>query len=472
MSVFTGREPSVAQPGRPAPAMVNRMPNEDATCPSADELRGLLVGSLSSPRAVEMVRHIDDCQACQQHLDRLEYLGRLSPAEVPFDAPSNFGPAFYRALDTLQKSQRTGSEAPNTPLLARLLEPSADARYLGRLGYYEVISLLGHGGMGIVFRAHDPVLNREVAVKILAPHMAHQPTARERFAREARAAAAISNDNVLSIYAVSESAGLPYLVMPYVVGRSLAEMLARTDRLPLSDVLRIGMQTALGLAAAHQQGVVHRDIKPSNLLLEGADERVKIADFGLAAVLDGSQLTHSGALVGTPEFMAPEQAREDGVDARCDLFSLGSVLYLMATGRSPFQAATPLATIRRVCDDMPPPITQFNSDATAWLAAVVERLLQKNPADRYQTAAEVAESLRHQFDEVHRPRRPAPPARVAPALPEAASPPLARSKCRSPLPRCRRRASLSMPRRPPDCGVPRCAGISYGAAWPRFRWPG
>jgi serine/threonine protein kinase len=252
------------------------------------------------------------------------------------------------------------------------------------------------------------MLNREVALKVLAPHLADQATARERFAREARAAAVINHENVLSIHAVSEAAGLPYLVMPYIVGRSLAEKLEREGRLPLAEVLNIGMQVALGLAAAHERGVVHRDVKPPNVLLEGDGERVKIADFGLATVLDGASLTLSGTLAGTPEFMAPEQAREEPIDGRCDLFSLGAVLYLLATGRSPFQAATPLATLRRVCDDTPPPVTQLNAGTTAWFAALVERLLQKNPADRYQTAAEVAESLRHQLAAVGEPRRPVP----------------------------------------------------------------
>jgi serine/threonine protein kinase len=259
-----------------------------------------------------------------------------------------------------------------------------------------------------------------VAIKILAPHLTHQPRARERFAREARAVAAISHDNVLSIFSVSEASGLPYLVMPYVSGRSLAEKLEREGRLPMTQVLRIGIQTALGLAAAHAAGVVHRDVKPSNLLLEGDEERVRIADFGLASILDDGHLTQTGTIPGTPEFMAPEQAREEPIDARVDLFSLGTVLYLMSTGQSPFRAATPLASLRRVCDDQPRSVSDLNPEASAWFAAIVERLLQKSPTDRYQTAAEVAESLQHHLAGWGQPQRPAPrPADVVEAGPSS-----------------------------------------------------
>ncbi len=378
-----------------------------AECPSTDVLNRLLAGSLSNGEADRVSRHVDGCLACQHLLDGSDNLSIVVERMVP-GVVGDYGPAFYRALDALLAAQSASATEAFHPFFARLLEPSNDHRYLGRLGHYDVISPLGHGGMGIVLRAHDAVLNREVALKILAPHLSHQPNARERFAREARAAAAINHDNVLSIHAVSEAAGLPYLVMPYVVGRSLAERIEREGRLPLAEVLTIALQAALGLAAAHERGVVHRDIKPSNLLLEGDSGRVKIADFGLATVLDGLQLTQSGTLAGTPEFMSPEQAREEPVDGRCDLFSLGAVIYLMITGESPFRAASPLATLRRVCDDTPPLITQFNPDATAWLAAVVERLLQKHPEDRYQTAAELAESLRYQLATVGQQRRPAP----------------------------------------------------------------
>jgi serine/threonine protein kinase len=378
------------------------------TCPPKDELSSLLAGDLDPGKMNEVRQHVEGCTQCQEHLDQIGNLGDLPVGPDASPQMSEYGPAFFRAIDSLRKTAGSGTLNLSRSALTRLLEPAADPRALGRLGHYEVFELIGQGGMGLVVRAHDNVLNRDVAIKILAPHMAHEATARERFAREARAAAAISHDNVLSIYSVSETVGLPYLVMPYITGRSLAEKLEREARLPMREVLRIGIQTAHGLAAAHAAGVVHRDIKPSNILLDGDQERVRIADFGLASVLDGSQLTQSGTIPGTPEFMAPEQALGQTIDARADLFSLGTVLYLMCTGQSPFRAATPLASLRRVCDDRPSSISELNPEVSAWFAAVVERLLEKSPADRYQTAAQVAQSLQQQLDSWEEPRRPEP----------------------------------------------------------------
>ena len=153
------------------------------------------------------------------------------------------------------------------------------------------------------------------------------------------------------------------------------------------------MQAAAGLAAAHAQGLVHRDIKPSNILLENCVERVKITDFGLARAVDDASLTQSGVVAGTPLFMAPEQARSETIDHRADLFSLGAVLYAMCTGRSPFRAPTTLAVLRRVCDEAPRPVREVNRDIPDWLAAIIDRLLAKEPAKRYQDASEVAELL-------------------------------------------------------------------------------
>ena len=210
---------------------------------------------------------------------------------------------------------------------------------LGRLGHYEIQEVIGRGGMGIVLRAFDEKLHRVVAIKVMAPQLATSATARRRFTREAQAAAAVTHDHIVTIHAVEEADGLPYLVMQYVAGMSLQERLERDGPLQLAEILRIGMQTAAGLAAAHAQGLVHRDIKPANILLENGIERVKITDFGLARAADDASLTQSGVVAGTPQYMSPEQARGEAVDHRTDLFSLGSVLYAMCTGRPPFRAA-------------------------------------------------------------------------------------------------------------------------------------
>jgi serine/threonine protein kinase len=207
----------------------------------------------------------------------------------------------------------------------------------------------------MVLKAHKSRLNRVVALKVLMPALAGSDLARRRFFREAQAAAAVRHDHVVTIHAVDEAAGLPYLVMQLVPGQSLQQKLDRDGPLPLGETLRIGMQIASGLAAAHAQGLVHRDIKPANVLLEHGS-RVKITDFGLARALDDASLSTSGTIAGTPYYMSPEQARGETVGHGTDLFSLGSVRYAMCTGRPPFQADTTVAVLQKVSDDQPRPI--------------------------------------------------------------------------------------------------------------------
>jgi serine/threonine protein kinase len=264
---------------------------------------------------------------------------------------------------------------------------------LGKLGHYEVLEVVGRGGMGIVFRARDERLHRVVAIKVIAPQLAASALARQRFTREAQAAAAVSHDHVVTIHAVEEAQGLPYLVMQYVCGVSLQERLRRSGALAVKEVLRIGMQTARGLAAAHAQGLVHRDIKPANILLENGVERAKLADFGLARAAEDVHLTDTGCMVGTPMYTSPEQADGGAVDQRSDLFSLGSVLYEMSTGRPPFRGETRSAVLRSVAEATPRPVRQLNPEVPEPLATVIAKLHVRDPADRYQTAAELAEVL-------------------------------------------------------------------------------
>jgi serine/threonine protein kinase len=274
------------------------------------------------------------------------------------------------------------------------LGPSARPGSLGRLGHYEVLEVLGHGGFGIVLKAFDERLHRVVAIKVMAPQLASTSPARKRFLREARASAAIRHENVVDIHFVEEQP-IPYLVMEYVAGETLQQKLNRVGPLEAPEVLRIGRQVAGGLAAAHAMGLVHRDIKPSNVLLEsGVEQRVKITDFGLARAADDASLTQSGFIAGTPMYMAPEQARGEAIDHRADLFSLGSVLYVMYSGRPPFRASTTLAVLKRVTDDVPRPIREIIPEVPEWLCAVVARLHAKRPEDRFGSAREVADLLR------------------------------------------------------------------------------
>jgi serine/threonine protein kinase len=269
------------------------------------------------------------------------------------------------------------------------LEPSDKPGVLGRLGHYEVLEVVGRGGMGIVLRAFDEKLHRVVAIKVLAPALATGVSARQRFVREARAAAAVSHDNVIDIHAVEDSGPVPYLVMQFIDGKTLQEKLDRTGPLPVTEILRIGLQIAEGLAAAHRHGLIHRDIKPANILLENGIERVKITDFGLARAVDDAKLTQSGVVAGTPAYMSPEQAHGDKVDHRSDLFSLGSVLYELCTGHQPFRAENTMAVLKRVCDETPRPIREMNPDIPEWLVTVVAKLQAKDPGQRFATAAEV-----------------------------------------------------------------------------------
>lgn len=294
--------------------------------------------------------------------------------------------------------------------LAQLLTPADDPTLLGTIGPYAVTEMIGRGGMGVVLKARDDSLGRTVAIKVLAPELAGNATARKRFLREGRAAAAITHPHVVTIHAVAEDR-LPYLVMEFICGQTLQAKLDEVGALPLAETLRIGSQIAAGLAAAHAQGVIHRDIKPPNVLLENGVERARITDFGLARAVDDVDITQTGEVAGTPPYMSPEQAQGHAVDARSDLFSLGCLLYAMCTGRSPFRGETAVATLRRVCDDPPRPISQINPDVPEWLEALIEQLLEKSPDDRIQTAAEVADLLQQYLGHVQNPRVvPLPPA--------------------------------------------------------------
>jgi WD40 repeat protein len=274
-----------------------------------------------------------------------------------------------------------------------LLDPPTDESCIGSLGPYQILEVIGRGGMGLVLKGFDPVLRRVVAIKILAPELSYLGSARLRFAREARAAASVAHEHVVAIHAVDSANGLPYLVMQYVAGKSLRERIEQNGPFAIEEILRIGMQTASGLAAAHAQGLVHRDIKPANILLENGIERVKITDFGLARAADDASLSQSGVVAGTPHYMSPEQARCEPIDHRADLFGLGAVMYAMCTGYPPFRGGAAMAVLRRVCDDPPRPIRVDRPEVPAWLEGIIAKLLAKDPAARFQTAAEVATLL-------------------------------------------------------------------------------
>jgi len=287
------------------------------------------------------------------------------------------------------------SAAAATPDLSFLTPPRA-ADELGRLGGYRILKVLGQGGMGMVFEGHDPQLDRRVAIKVMLPRIAANETAKQRFLREARAAARLKSDHIVSIYQVGEDRGVPFLAMEFLEGLSLDEFLNRGRKPTLPQILKIGRETALGLVTAHEQGMIHRDIKPANLWLDKAHGgRVKVLDFGLArAGKDDVQLTQSGAIVGTPAYMAPEQARGDKtLDARADLWSLGVLLYRMCTGHIPFKSDTTMGTLMAIATEQPAAPSAINPEIPADLSQLVMDLLAKNPNQRPASARAVIERL-------------------------------------------------------------------------------
>jgi len=340
--------------------------------------------SLSEAEEESLSAHLCECDACQRELERLA--GR--PA------------AWTRVGTTLKAGDHSSVGVVHSvesdsaaDFAVECLDPSTSAEYIGRLGDIEIQEVIGHGGMGVVLKGYQSELKRLVAVKVLAPQLAVSAAARKRFAREAQATAAILHPNVMPILTVHSSGKLPFIVMPYVACESLQQRLDRVGSLELIDVLRIGMQTANGLAAAHAQGLVHRDVKPANILLEISVEKVMLTDFGLARAIDDASITRTGIIAGTPLYMSPEQARGEPVDARSDLFSLGTVLYTLATGRTPFRAESTYGILRRLTDESPRPLREISPQFPAWFEMIVHKLLAKSPGDRFTSATEVAQLL-------------------------------------------------------------------------------
>jgi serine/threonine protein kinase len=296
--------------------------------------------------------------------------------------------------DVTQNLPPHPDDEEDKPSLTDFLSPPQRADEIGRLGTYRILKILGHGGMGVVYQAEDPALERLVAIKAMLPSLATSKAAKARFIREAKAAAAIKHDYIVGIYQVGEANGAPFLAMEFLEGEPLDVRLDREKKLPVGEVVRIGRQMAEGLAAAHERDLVHRDIKPANVWLEGKKARVKILDFGLArSMADQSHLTRTGAVVGTPAYMAPEQAGGQSVDHRCDLFSLGCVLYQMATGEKPFKGNDTLSILSALAMHTPPAPRLVNKDVPSELSTLIMRLLAKKPDERPATAQEVAEML-------------------------------------------------------------------------------
>jgi len=355
-------------------------------------LNSLLSGQLGDRAGQRLATHLDTCETCQQRLTQLaaEPVWWLDASHCLEPATPGIDPC----VDDLGDDGLDEFDAPypNTEqdlLDCGLLTKSDNPAMIGALGRYDVKRVVGAGGTGIVLQAIDTELNRTVAIKVLAPILAAHGPARKRFARESKAVAAVAHENVVAVHHVEGGGRVPYLVMQYIDGDSLQDLVIREGPLDVNTTLRITAQLGAALAAAHDQGLVHRDVKPANILVSPVGERVWMTDFGLARAVDDASLTRTGFIAGTPHYMSPEQARGATVRSSSDLFGLGGVVYFMLTGRPPFRAERTLAILNRICTEPHRPVREVNSAVPPSVAKLVDRLLAKSADDRFADAQAV-----------------------------------------------------------------------------------
>jgi len=311
-----------------------------------------------------------------------------------------------------------------------------------RLGKYEIQAEIGKGGMGVVYQGYDPLLDRRVAVKVLAPHLVRERGYVERFLREARSAARLKHDGIVTIYDVGQQENWYYIVMEYLEGQTLAQIIRQRGTLSSDQALAILRRLGEALDYAHHYGLVHRDVKPGNIVVDSAGHAT-LADFGVARASGQMTLTKAGGLVGTPQYMSPEQAQGEQVDHRTDVYSLGVVAYEMLTGQTPFGAATPHAVLHQLIYEPPPSVRSRRPDLPAEVDRVLAIVLAKEPASRYQMATSFVETLGQALASKVRPAG-ASSARPVSLQPMGVSP--ARSAS---LPKARETAPPARPASPP-----------------------
>lgn len=390
------------------------------TCPDDAQLKAHVLGQTGDVDTESLDEHLQSCAACVVRADEMyisdPLISALACPPVDFGCHEDAISEIIARASTLKGERDTthhntpSTESQSTSKLdISFLSPAQEEDEIGRLGEFRILEVLGAGGMGVVFRAEDSKLNREVALKVMKPEVAAWDSAKQRFLREARATAAIEHDNIVTVYQVDEDQGIPYLAMPFLKGESLKDRLERDQKLPIHDILTIGKEVAAGLAAAHAAGLIHRDIKPDNIWLEDKSAsdpgnpdskskasqrcRVKIVDFGLARADDDIELTKTGWVMGTPPYMSPEQAQGEATDHRTDLFSLGVVLYQLATGLGPFDRNSLAATLLAVINDEPPPLVDVRDDLPDELSSLIHRMLRKHVAERPQSADKVVRAI-------------------------------------------------------------------------------
>jgi serine/threonine protein kinase len=389
--------------------------------PSSEQIALLLDDRLDEPVRSSVAEHIDACRTCQAALDDVvgDELEAWKPISRRPVAPIAAGPAYERAVQRAAETLGAGADGPIN--LEEILEPPRHAGDIGALSQYRIISVLGHGGMGVVFEAVDPALERTVALKVLRSAQSDHG-ARQRFVREAQTAAKIKHDHVVTVFAVSNPpGGAPYLAMEFLPGPTFRDLIITRGRLAPRLAAELCAQAAEGVAAAHAAGLVHRDIKPNNILLapvgdrshdahdfakngSGRDGRrgpgrcpwrAKIADFGLARPVEHSGVqTLDGALCGTPVYISPEQIRDPSVvDGRCDVYSLGVTLYEALTGEVPFRGTTPMVLQQAVSDEPRPP-GRMAEGVPRDVETICLKAMAKEPERRYASPKAFADDLR------------------------------------------------------------------------------
>ncbi|MFN4261004.1 MAG: protein kinase domain-containing protein, partial [Gemmataceae bacterium] len=407
------------------------------TCPDDPLLQRFVLGKTTDQEAAEMEQHLVSCPRCVHTLHELKASDTVIEAlrarkDIPMEKDDAALKAQMKRLIEMPSAvneptiDATSSATPTGPAFDCLSPPLQEGE-IGRLAHYRVLKVLGEGGMGTVFQAEDTHLDRLVALKVMKPEVAKNPSAKQRFTREAKTCATLKHDHIVTIYQVGEERGVPFLAMEFLEGLPLDRLLEGNKKLSIAQILRIGKEMAKGLSAAHEKGLIHRDIKPGNIWLDKSNGRVRILDFGLAraAASDDVHLTQSGVIVGTPAYMAPEQARAEEVDARADLFSLGVVLYRLCAGVLPFKGKDTMSMLMALAMDMPRPVREINAAIPAEVADLIMKLLAKNAQDRPQSAKEVVQIIQTIERNLSNASQAALKAPVAPVVPPAAALPAA-----------------------------------------------
>ncbi|MBL8796017.1 MAG: protein kinase [Planctomycetia bacterium] len=361
-----------------------------SVCPSEQLLQAFQLGNLPERELDVVADHLERCGRCEHLAQQLDFA--VDPIGAAIRLPAGAGwPETRLVQHPVTPPPLPSAGTDSFPFL----KPAAAPDELGRLGNYRVLRLLGKGGMAFVFKAEDIALYRPVALKVMKPNLDRESFGWKRFLREARIMAAVKHTHLATIYQAGQDGDTAWLAMELLEGETLANRLDCLGPMTVPQVLRLGKELALGLAAIHAHGLVHRDLKPANIWLEDHYDRVKILDFGLARFLnDGANLTLPGTVMGTPAYMAPEQARGEPTDARSDLFSLGCVLYTACTGVKPFGAEHTMSVLNALAVEQPPPVHELAPAVPHPLSDLIARLLAKAPSDRPASAEALLELLR------------------------------------------------------------------------------